>query len=192
MSLEQVDMLLDRIKVHYPFFMKDFDKKQESLLKKEWYKVLINYDNIDVNRALDIFLKGTKGSSPAVYELVNSLSKISDKVVNDDITVFCTICKSRTSLQNYQNHYKRCLSIDFLSRLAFKYSKVKLRKEELYKMNDGDFETFYWDCCRSLIKSVDSENLRHLLENSINAHEGKELNLNFQYTISENPIFKKI
>ena len=42
MSLEQIDILLSRIKVHRPFFMKDMKKDDQVLLKKEWYKILIN------------------------------------------------------------------------------------------------------------------------------------------------------
>ena len=194
MSLEQIDVLLSRIKVHRPFFMKDMKKDDQVLLKKEWYKILINYDNIEVNEELDKYFSDldNDNKNPTVYSLISNLSKVSDKQINDDVRVYCKICNANIGLKNYQKHYDRCSSIEYLSKMAFKYLNMKLRKEELRSLSDEEFEKLYWECCNSLLKRIENPIELHFLKNSIAAHEGKELNLDLSMIINAYSTEKKI
>ena len=186
MSLEQIDVLLSRIKVHRPFFMKDMKKDDQVLLKKEWYKILINYDNIEVNEELDKYFSDldNDNKNPTVYSLISNLSKVSDKQINDDVRVYCQICGADINLKNYQEHYDHCSSIEYLSKMAFKYLNMKLRKDDLRNLNNKDFEKLYWDCCNCLLKKIEDPIELHFLKNSIAAHEGQEINLDLGQIIS--------
>lgn len=194
MNLDQIDTLLARIKIHRPFFMKDMKKEEQILLKKEWYKVLINYDNVEVNSELDEYLKDPSNDNkiPAVYNLVSNLKKISNKNVDYEPRVYCKICNANISLKNYQKHYDRCSSIEYLSKMALKYLNMKLRKEELRSLSDEEFEKLYWECCNSLLKRIDNPIELHFLKNSIAAHEGKELDLDLSMIVNVYSNEKKI
>ena len=194
MNLEQIDDLLARIKIHRPYFMKDMKKDEQILLKKEWYKVLINYDNVEVNSELDEYLKDPSNDNkiPAVYNLVSNLKKISNKNVDYEPRVYCKICNANISLKNYQKHYDRCSSIEYLSKMAFKYLNMKLRKEELRNLSEEYFEKLYWECCNSLLKRIDNPVELHFLKNSIAAHEGKELDLDLSMIVNVYSTEKKI
>lgn len=194
MNLDQIDTLLARIKIHRPYFMKDMKKEEQILLKKEWYKVLINYDNSEVNFELDEYLKDPSNDSkiPAVYNLVSNLKKIANKNVDYEPRVYCKICNANIGLKNYQKHYDRCSSIEYLSKMAFKYLNMKLRKEELRRLSDEEFEKLYWECCNSLLKRIENPIELHFLKNSIAAHEGKELNLDLSMIINAYSTEKKI
>ena len=194
MNLDQIDTLLARIKIHRPYFMKDMKKEEQILLKKEWYKVLINYDNVEVNSELDEYLKDPSNDNkiPAVYNLVSNLKKISNKNVDYEPRIYCKICNANISLKNYQKHYDRCSSIEYLSKMAFKYLNMKLRKEELRNLSEEDFEKLYWECCNSLLKRIDNPVELHFLKNSIAAHEGKELDLDLSMIINAYSTEKKI
>jgi len=185
MSLDQLDTLLERIKVHCPFFMKGYDKAREKLQKKEWYKVLINYDFLDVNKELDAFLANNPSATPTVYELVNGISKISNKQVGDDELIFCTICKKRVPLKNYKNHYRRCLSQSYLENLALKYYGTKLDKEKLNKLSDEEFDSFYYDSCKKILPKLLDPREIYRLKSIIEISEGKELNLNYDEFIGK-------
>lgn len=194
MNLDQIDTLLARIKIHRPYFMKDMKKDEQILLKKEWYKVLINYDNVEVNSELDEYLKDPSNDNkiPAVYNLVSNLKKISNKNVDYEPRVYCKICNANIGLKNYQKHHDRCSSIEYLSKMALKYLNMKLRKEELRSLSDEEFEKFYWECCNSLLKRIENPIELHFLKNSIAAHEGKELNLDLSMIINAYSTEKKI
>ncbi len=194
MNLEQIDDLLARIKIHRPYFMKDMKKEEQILLKKEWYKVLINYDNSEVNFELNEYLKDPSNDSkiPAVYNLVSNLKKIANKNVDYEPRVYCKICNANIGLKNYQKHHDRCSSIEYLSKMALKYLNMKLRKEELRNLSDEEFEKLYWECCNSLLKRIENPIELHFLKNSIAAHEGKELNLDLSMIINAYSTEKKI
>lgn len=194
MNLEQIDDLLARIKIHRPFFMKDMKKEEQILLKKEWYKVLINYDNSEVNFELDEYLKDPSNDSkiPAVYNLISNLKKIANKNVDYEPRVYCKICNANIGLKNYQKHHDRCSSIEYLSKMSFKYLNMKLRKEELRRLSDEEFEKLYWECCNSLLKRIENPIELHFLKNSIAAHEGKELDLDLSMIINAYSTEKKI
>lgn len=180
MNLDQIDNLLARIKIHCPFFMKGYDQDDKKLLKKEWYKVLINYDNNDVNKALDDFFQSNKGT-PTVYELVSDLTKKGNKIATyDDPVIHCPNCGIKLRSKEYGEHHNRHLSIAYLSKMALKYSNINLDKQRLLKMNDSEFEKYYWECCYSLLSKIDNPIEKHLLENAILTHEGNRPNLNLE------------
>lgn len=192
MNLDQIDNLLARIKVHCPFFMKDYDKEDEKLLKKEWYKVLINYDSNDVNKSLDEFLQTNHGNQPTVYELVDGLTKKGNKIATfDDPVIRCPDCNLKLRSKEYRLHHNRHLSISYLSKMALKYSNINLDKHRLLKMDDSEFDKYYWSCCYSLISKINDPVEKHLLENAILTHEGKKPNLNFDEILKQTNINKR-
>ena len=179
MTIEQVDSLISRIKIYRPFFCSNQDKNSIMKLKKDWYKVLVNYDNEDVNKALEEFVHvDDKNTIPAVMTLVSGLTKISNKDISD-IFIECRICRHKIRLKNYDPHYEKCSSIDYLSRMAFKYSNINLDVDKLYQLDDENFEKFYWSCCRSLLTKIDNEAELYFLKNAIEVHDGKKPLMSF-------------
>ena len=139
MERKDVSIIMKRIKSHYQEFIVD-DFKLE-----EWYRELKDYSLDDVMEKLDLHLKSEQYGNqiPKVYFLTKYLTKESEKNKKIQINVNCQLCGKKVSLDEYDKHYDRCSSIDYLNRQSIKYFDKEIDKEKYYLIEDDIFNEKY-------------------------------------------------
>lgn len=183
MTVEQVDKLLHRIKLHKPNFMYNFTSQQERELKEIWCDVLWDYDAEKVNNRLDEFLADINNNSKnvTVYNLVDGLSK---KTYSDrDIYVKCRVCNDRVNIKQYDQHLVKCNSIDYLRSQLKKFSMKVYSRQELLKLSDEDFDKLYWDLLKVFKVKTENQAEQHLINNALRTHYGQAPNLDLEDVI---------
>lgn len=177
MTIEETKQIVDKIKIYRPSFGGQFDKSGFDKLKLEWFRILEPYDYADVDKKLDEYFKNGDnfGKYPDVYYLIKYLKKHEEKLKNGNYYVRCNICGGIVEFNNYDNHYDRCNSADYLCKMSEKYFNQKLNKEKMLKASQSDFEKYYWEFCSKLYNTMKKDNkLKHGLKNAILTHSGNK------------------
>ena len=183
MTIEETKQIVDKIKIHRPSFGGQFDKSGLDKLKLEWFRILEPYDYDDVNKKLDEYFKNGDnfGKYPDVYYLIKYLTKHEDKLKSGVIYVRCQICKNLYSLTEYNEHFEKCNSIDYLCSMSLKYFNKKLNREKLENANKTEFDKYYWEFLDKLYDVVPEGCVKHCLKNTILTHNGYDP----EYSLSE-------
>lgn len=169
MDRKQVGDILEKIQIH----------RQSFLITKpvlnEWARVLEPYDFEDVNNKLDEYFKDSDnfGRYPDVFYLVKFLKTIEEK--NDIIIpkIICKICRKKVDYENYNKHFGRCSSIEYLDEMSKRYLEKDLNRDKLYSMDDLTFEKNYYGICRKIYDKMPDGFPKHLLENVLLTYVGK-------------------
>lgn len=116
MTRDEVKSLFKRIKSNYSTFVVDEYKLTE------WCNELKDYDETDVHKKLEEHMRSSEygNSEPKLYFLTKYLKKNSEKNKFEKFKLQCSICEKFISEDEYDNHYERCLDVDYI---------VKKRKE---------------------------------------------------------------
>lgn len=148
MTLTETSNLLDKIKIHRPYFAGQFDKSGLEKLKKEWHRVLEPYDVEDINNELDDFLKDgdNLNKQPDVYQLIKYCKTNKQKQMGEEnFKVNCKFCNRSLDYIEIVDHENRCRSIMYLKRIYLKYfPNHKLPIKELYEMSNNQFDDNYF------------------------------------------------
>ncbi len=171
MSRKEVSDLLEKIQAYRQSFL------ITNAVINEWNRVLEPYDYDDVNKKLDEYFKNGDnfGKYPDVYYLTKYLKSHDEKIKADGIVIRCQICGQVVNVDNYNEHYDRCSSTEYLCNMSEKYFNKKLNKEKLAKANKSEFDKYYWDFCNKLYDHIDKNDiLKRSLKNSILTHKGLE------------------
>lgn len=177
MTIEDAKQIVDKIKIYRPNFGGQFDKSGFDKLKLEWFRVLEPYDYEDVNKKLDDYFKNGDnfGKYPDVYYLIKFLKKHDEKVKLNGIAIKCQICGKTVDLNDYDQHYDRCSSIEYLCAMSSKYFNQTLNKSKMIKADKETFDKYYWNFCNKLYDFMKNDNrLKHGLKNSILTKSGFE------------------
>ena len=152
-------------------------------LLEEWTKILQPYRYEDVNNRLDDYFKETNnfGQYPDAYYLTRYLRTEEELENKQDIYVRCQICGKKIIYYDYQDHYDKCSSIDYIKRCGEKYLHRRFDEEKLWEMNTTTFDELYWKVCEETFKVIPDGLEKHSLENAILTHNGKQP----KYTIEE-------
>ena len=139
MELKDVKLILNRIKVNYPNFVND------DYTRSEWYRELKDYSLEDVMEKLEQHFRSEQYGNqiPKVYFLTKYLKKEKDKDKIENVFVGCQICGKSIELKEYDKHYDRCSSIDYLNRQSVKYFNKEIDKEKYYLIDDNTFKEKY-------------------------------------------------
>lgn len=153
----------------------------------EWNRVLEQYDYGDVDQKLDEYFKNGDnfGRYPDVYYLIKYLKKHDEKLKVGVNYVRCQNCQQTVELSEYDRHFDRCSSIEYLCSMSEKYYQKHLDKEKLVKMANEEFEKGYWSFCEKLYEIMDDKNFKHTLKNSILSHNGFKPELDLGEIIKE-------
>lgn len=171
MSRKEVSDLLEKIQAYRQSFL------ITNAVINEWNRVLEPYDYDDVNKKLDEYFKNGDnfGKYPDVYYLIKYLKSHDEKIKTNGIGVRCQICDRIVNIDNYNEHYDRCSSTEYLCNMSEKYFNRKLNKEKLLGANREEFEKYYWEFCKKLYEKIDdNELIKHSLKNAILTHDGFE------------------
>lgn len=161
MEIKDVKNLLSRIKLNYPDF------KIDAYVQSEWYKELKDYDYDDVAKKLDEHFRNEKfgRQEPKVYFLTKYLVKTEDKNKKDGIEIRCHICGKPTLLNDFDKHFDRCSSVDYLNRKNKKIFGKEINVDKYMNMNDKEFDYKYDKFCEYVLMNSNNDeeinNLEH-------------------------------
>ena len=141
MTLSRTKEVLENIKAHYQSF-----SITENVVKK-WYKVLIDYEFTDVIESLVDHLESDEYKEvPQVYRLVKYLKteeeKQNQKESNMKYKICCNLCEKWMSMNEHEEHYGRCLDIEYLIGASKKVGKPMTRRE-LSKLSQNQIQALY-------------------------------------------------
>ena len=153
MERKDVQTILKRIKTNYSDFVLD------DYTTSEWYKELKDYDLEDVMDKLEQHFRSEQYGSqpPKVYFLTKYLVKTKDKNKNENIKVYCPICKGIVDLKEFNEHYDRCLSVEYLNDNNIKYFQKEVDKEKYRQMGEQEFRIKYNKFCEYILENTKSE-----------------------------------
>lgn len=154
MELKDVKTILTRIKVNYPTFVND------DYTRSEWYKELKDYSLDDVMDKLEQHFRSEQygNSIPKVYFLTKYLTKEKEKGKKIFGLLQCNICHKFIDMDEYDNHFARCSSIDYLNKQSIKYFKKEIDKEKFYALSDEVFDEKYDKVLKYVLSNTDDEN----------------------------------
>lgn len=162
---------LKRIKSHYQEFTVDDFKVDE------WYKELKDYDFDDINRKLESHLRSEEYGSaiPKVHFLTKWLKKSKDKGKVFSYEVNCPICKKWLDKDEFNRHYDRCSSINYLNKQSLKYKGEEIDKEIYLNLSYEDFNKKYDAICEYVYKHTEDEDEKKYLRNYLNSKYGGKI-----------------
>lgn len=157
MELQEVKNLVSNIKAYYHYFSLDKDTLPV------WKKKLENYDYEDVLRKLEEHLKGEQSKEiPQLHFLLRGLLTTKQKQQNKGkYVVECNLCHRWMSIKEYDEHYGKCLDVEYLVNVA------KTKGEDIKR---EDIENCRQDVINKLLekyppKKITLENLGDIFKN---------------------------
>lgn len=125
MTKEQASQITKKIKAYYYYFELDKDSQ------KIWIDKLLPYSFEDVDKKIEEHITGEERQNPPrVQDLIRFLLTEEQKAKSkDDYIVNCNLCGRQMTLKEYDNHYDRCLSIEYLVNISKQKGQDITRKE---------------------------------------------------------------
>jgi len=141
MTREDTKNFLRRIKQHYQEFSVDDYKISE------WHNELKDYNVDDINKKFEEHLKNEQygNTIPRIWFLTKYLTKEKDKGKNNanEIITNCTLCGAEILLSDYEKHYRKCSSIDYIIRQYKKFKNQTITRKDLEELSDKKFDEIY-------------------------------------------------
>lgn len=161
MTRIQVKDFMERIKLHYQEFVID-EKRVE-----EWYKMLKDYDEIEVNEKLNEHLDNEQYGHliPKVAFLVKYLTKISDKQKynTENIKVKCNLCGATTSYSAFEKHLTRCNSVEYLNQQSLRLYEKEIDKEKYRNLDEETFNKIYDKVLMKILEITDNKVEKYMI-----------------------------
>lgn len=110
MTKEETNKIIKQIKAYYYYF--DLDK--DSL--KIWSDKMLPYSYEDVIKRVEEHIQGEERQNPPrIQDLLRRLLTEEQKAkATDTYYVTCNLCQRLMPLEEYDSHYDKCLSIEYL------------------------------------------------------------------------------
>ena len=175
MEKKQVINFMQRIKSHYQEFVIDDFKIDE------WYKELKDYSEADVNAKLDNHLNSEEYGSqiPKVHFLTKYLKKEQDKEKEIKGSIQCTICHKFINKDEYERHYDRCSSVDYLNRRNIDYFNKSIDKDKYMTMEQREFDDKYNKMAYYIFENTKSPMEKYCLEQYLMGLHKNQENIDF-------------
>lgn len=160
MEKKQVIKFMQRIKSHYQEFIIDDFKIDE------WYKELKDYSEEDVNKKLDNHLNSEQYGEqiPKIHFLTKYLTKIQDKNKQLIGSKQCHICYKMIDINEFEKHFDRCSSVDYLNRRNLQYFNKIIDKEKYMNMEQKEFDEKYNKMCYYIYEHTQDPREKYCLE----------------------------
>lgn len=171
MELKDVKTILKRVEINYPKFVND------SYTQSEWYRELKDYDLDDVMGKLENHFRSEQygNQPPKVYFLTKYLTKTKDKNEDEDYDTFCVVCGKRMNHKLFDEHFDRCSSVHYVLR---QYDRFKIpnkpKEEELFKMEQREFDIRYNRLLQYVYKFSSNESEKEIIKKIIGEFKGDE------------------
>jgi len=138
MKKEQANDIIKKIKAYYYYFELDKDSI------KIWTDKMLPYSFEDVDRKIEEHIIGEERQNPPkVQDLIRHLLTEEQKAKSkDDYIVQCRLCKRWLPLKEHDEHYDRCLSIEYLVSVA-KQKGEEFTREDLENCREDILNRLY-------------------------------------------------
>ncbi len=148
MKRQEVLKFLQKIKVYYPNFSAD-----GQMVKDEWTRKLEAYDFDDCCMKLDEHLAGEYQDRPPMPNWIIKYLKTSEEKKNShEYSIVCPTCEVIVPLAHFENHIRRCNSIEYIIKEMDKYFGRAVSRKRLEQLSEKDFWDKY-DAMLELIKT---------------------------------------
>lgn len=127
MTKNETNKLTNKIKGYYnsQFFVDDY-------VLDAWYETMKPYDLVDAEEHLKEYLKDFPEQPPKPHTFIRGLytPEEKDRIRNQKFTVECNLCHRWMSVYEYDEHYGKCLDINYLVNIS-KEKCSPITREEL-------------------------------------------------------------
>jgi len=153
MTTDEVKLLMKRIKSHYSTFVSDDFKFNE------WYNELKDFDNNQVNKKLESHLNSVEFSDkePQLYFLTRYLKPINAKAQDQKYSLTCPLCNTKIDGEEFDTHFGRCSSVNYIIKQAKKYQDKDLDRDTLMNMQQEEFDEKYDKLLKIIARMTDNE-----------------------------------
>jgi uncharacterized C2H2 Zn-finger protein len=129
--------------------------KIDELLIKEWYAYTKDCYKDDVYRKFREHLQGDyKDKVPFIAYLTKYLPKVSEQ--GKEIYIKCQLCGTAMNMKDYEKHYHRESSVDFMEKQALKYLNKQIDRQKFLGMEDDEFDEKYDRLLEAIKDKVDN------------------------------------
>ena len=161
MKKNEVNEILKRIKSNYQDFIVDDYKTNE------WNKELKDYDFEDVMKKVEEHMRSEDYGSfpPKLYFLTKYLQTTSEKNTKTNYLLQCTICGEYIPESEYDEHYDRCMDVDYIVRIRKKYFNKDITKEmrnRFMSLSKEQFDTKFMEFLNEIYNDVPKEEQEHI------------------------------
>ena len=122
----------------------------------DWYKVLKEYELVDVANALDNFMKFNTNYPPKVYDLTKNIMSIENKKRLENAKTRCQFCGSIIDFDN-KTHEERCLSIQFIASAVRRFKNQEIDFERYKKMSDEEFNKYHLSAVKMVVEKSNNK-----------------------------------
>lgn len=181
MVIDETRKIISEVKAFRPYFSTGNSQKEDIAFARTWQRVFEPYAYDDVSEKLNSWFKSSDhfGKTPDAYELIKGLLTIKDKQNLENksmIIISCHLCGNKYSLDKFDEHFGRCLSIDYIVRVRKKYLDKETSQEQIQKlksMSEEKFNEVYLNYIENLKDVITNQNelnaINHLLEKENNS-----------------------
>lgn len=181
MTREESKQIVDKIQIYRQSFLITEN------VYREWYRILEPYDYYDVEKKLDDYFRDSDnfGKYPDAYYLTRFLKTSEEKKVFNEPHALCQICGRAILFKDYEKHYEKCSSADYIVSMCERYLDKKISKEKLMATDDETFKKYYYSTCYAIYNKMPDGFPKHLLGNVLLTYEGKEPEYNLDEIVKE-------
>ena len=115
MTKSETQKLINKIKGYYnsQFFI-------DNDVLEAWSETLKNYELDDAVDHLQIYLREYPDVAPKPHTFIRGLKTREEKerIRNSKFVIRCNLCQREMPLQEYEEHYEKCLDIQYLVSVA--------------------------------------------------------------------------
>ncbi len=171
MTRKEVGELLNRIKSHYSTF------KVDDYKMNDWLAQLKQYASEDVHKNFERHLKSEiyGDKEPRISFLISGLLTFEEKNSSKGIMVKCNLCGKITNLENFNNHYTRCSSVDYLNQQSVRFFNKTIDKTKFFNMSEIDFNRYYFQMINYVKEHVSDAREYKLATNVLVTRDGKSI-----------------
>lgn len=173
MTLQETKDFMDRIQQHYQEFIIDLNKINE------WYKELKDYDYFEVNDKLEQHLRNEQYGHqiPKVGFLTKYLTKLSEKnkLNANNIIVKCSLCGKSVPYNDYDTHYTRCNSVEYLNEQSIRLYDKELNKDYYRQMDDEKFNKIYDNVLKKILEVTNNAIEKYMISKYFESKENEVL-----------------
>lgn len=161
MKKNEVAEILKRIKSNYQDFIVDEYKTNE------WFKELKDYDFEDVMKKVEEHMRSEDYGNfpPKLYFLTKYLKTIAQKNTITNYKLQCTVCGEHIPEVEYNDHYDRCMDVDYIVRIREKYFNKKITKEMKQRfmgLSQEQFNNKFLEFLNEIYNGVPKEEQYHI------------------------------
>ena len=160
MELKDVKIVLKRIEINYPSFVND------DYTRSEWYRELKDYTLEDVMEKLEQHFRSEQYGNqiPKVYFLTKYLTKEQDKGKELTGSERCHVCNKWINIKEFEKHFDRCSSVDYLNRRNIQHFNKPIDKEKYMIMEQKEFDEKYNKMCYYIYEHTQDPREKECLE----------------------------